>query len=243
MLREMTTTYGRHPGGYIWAILEPVLALALLTLVFSIAFRSPAIGDNFALFYATGYLPYMLYNDICNKISSSLRYSKQLLQYPKITFLDAIIARLLLNSIVHLVVFIIIISSIRYYFETGRTLELGSILNSLVLAISLGLGIGTLNCYVSTRFPVWERIWAILNRPMFIISGIFFLFENVPDSFRDILWYNPLIHIIGIMRTGFYPIYDASYASTFYIFSWALISLYFGILLLFKYNRDLLNSI
>ena len=33
MLREMVTTYGRSPGGYIWAVVEPVAAATALRAV------------------------------------------------------------------------------------------------------------------------------------------------------------------------------------------------------------------
>ena len=61
ILREMSTTYGRSAGGYIWAVLEPAAGIALLAFAFSLALRAPSLGTNFALFYATGYLPFMLY--------------------------------------------------------------------------------------------------------------------------------------------------------------------------------------
>ena len=34
VLREMATTHGRSPGGYVWAVLEPVAALIVMTVVF-----------------------------------------------------------------------------------------------------------------------------------------------------------------------------------------------------------------
>lgn len=82
MLREMVTTYGRSPGGYIWAIVEPVAAIALLSFVFSIAFRSPPLGDNFPLFYASAYLPFMLFLDVNNKLATAIKFSRPLLAYP-----------------------------------------------------------------------------------------------------------------------------------------------------------------
>ena len=54
ILREMSTSYGRTPGGYLWAVAEPVAAVALLTVVFALAFDHPPIGRDFALFYASG---------------------------------------------------------------------------------------------------------------------------------------------------------------------------------------------
>ena len=41
MLREMATTYGRSAGGYLWAILEPILGIALLSVIFSLALARP----------------------------------------------------------------------------------------------------------------------------------------------------------------------------------------------------------
>ena len=41
VMREMSTTYGRSALGYLWAILEPVAGIMLLTAIFSLAFRAP----------------------------------------------------------------------------------------------------------------------------------------------------------------------------------------------------------
>ena len=83
MLREMVTTYGRSPGGYLWAVLEPVAAIGLLSLVFSLAFRAPSLGGNFPLFYASAYLPYMLFIDINNKLAAAIRFSRPCSPIPR----------------------------------------------------------------------------------------------------------------------------------------------------------------
>ncbi|WP_430450396.1 ABC transporter permease [Rhodophyticola sp.] len=62
ILREMSVTYGRSPGGYIWAVLEPAAGIGLLVLVFSVAFEAPPMGSNFAMFYATGMIPFLAYS-------------------------------------------------------------------------------------------------------------------------------------------------------------------------------------
>ena len=72
ILREMATTYGRSAGGYIWAILEPVLGVALLSAVFSMALQHPGLGTNFPLFYATGFLPFAMFNDVANKVARDM---------------------------------------------------------------------------------------------------------------------------------------------------------------------------
>jgi ABC-type polysaccharide/polyol phosphate export permease len=97
ILREIGTSYGRSPGGYLWALAEPVLGIALLTVIFSIGFRTPPIGVNFPLFYATGLLPFLMFVDLSNKVAQAINYSKQLLAYPRVTFIDALLGRFILN--------------------------------------------------------------------------------------------------------------------------------------------------
>src|SRR6056297_1461595 len=99
ILREMGTAHGRTAAGYMWAILEPVAGIALLTLVFSLALRSPPLGTSFALFYATGMLPFTSYMSTWNKVATAVTFSRQLLVYPRVTFFDAVVARFLLNAV------------------------------------------------------------------------------------------------------------------------------------------------
>ncbi len=241
MLREMSTTHGRSPGGYIWAVLEPIAGIALLSLVFSVAFRSPALGQSFPMFYATGMLPFIMFSDISAKLAQSLNFSRPLLAYPTVTFLDALIARFVLNLITQLMVGYILFTGLILLFETRVAPNLGTIVETYALCAFLALGVGTLNAFLFTRFPIWQQAWSILMRPMFIISGIFFLFETIPQPYRDYLWWNPLIHITGLMRNGFYPTYDVPYVSPLYVCFVSLITLTLGLVFLRRYHRDILD--
>lgn len=242
VLREMVTTYGRSPGGYLWAVLEPVAGIALLTLIFSTSFRSPALGTNFPIFYATGMVPFLMYSDVSSKVALSLLFSKPLLAYPAVTYLDALIARFLVNMLTQLLVAYITLGGILLVFDTRLLPDYPTIVAAFGLTTLLALGIGTMNCYLFSRFPVWQRTWSIIMRPMFIISCIFFLFESIPQPYRDILWYNPLVHIVGLMRRGFYASYDASYVSILYLLGLSLGLFMAGLLLLRRHHRYLLND-
>ncbi len=242
MLREMATTYGRSPGGYLWAVAEPAAALALISLIFSMAFAAPSLGTNFPLFYATGYLPFMLFNDLSGRIGNAIRFSKPLLAYPSVTFVDALLARFALNVLTHAAVMALVFGGILWIFETRAVLHMPSILLSLGMASALGLGIGSLNCYLMTAFPAWERTWQILTRPLFIISGIFFIYDDIPPEGQEILWWNPLMHVVGVMRRGFYGYYDAPYVSVTFVLVVAGITLTTGLMLLYRHHRKLMED-
>jgi len=238
----MSTTYGRSPGGYLWAILDPVAGLLVMSVIFSLAFRSPPIGTSFAFFYATGFLPFGLFNQIANKMATSINFSKPLLAYPAVTLLDALIARLTLAVLTQLMVGYLIFSALILGFNARAELDLTYILLSVATTAYLGVGIGTLNCYLMTTIPLWERVWQILTRPLFIVSGVFFVFSDLPAVARDALWYNPLIHTIGLMRVGFFATYKGDYISVIYVLVIASVSFVLGLLLLWRNHRRLMES-
>lgn len=241
ILREMSSTYGRSALGYLWAILEPVAGIFLLTFIFSLAFRSPSLGTNYPLFFASGILPFMAYMDISNKMSVALRYSKQLLFYPGVTYVDALIARLILNMLTNIMIAVVLFPLILILYDINVIIDFQSLALGYFLAFALGAGVGTLNCFLLSVFPIWERAWAVLNRPLLIISGVIFLYDSVPMPYRDWLWWNPLVHPIGLVRKGIYSTYDAEYASPIFVLAVTGITLALGLLLLRRYHRDIIN--
>ncbi|MDZ4096301.1 MAG: sugar ABC transporter permease, partial [Paracoccaceae bacterium] len=147
MLREMTTTYGRSAGGYLWALLEPVGGIILLTTVISagLQLRKPSLGISFAMFYATGILSFQLYLRMQQKISQSITYSRALLRYPAVTFVDAILARFLINMITQAAILFIVIGTIVLMFDTRTIFDPVTVMLGLAMAGMLALGIGTMN--------------------------------------------------------------------------------------------------
>ncbi|MGJ8615488.1 MAG: ABC transporter permease [Sulfitobacter sp.] len=240
ILREMSTTYGRSPGGYLWAILEPALGITLLVLVFSLAFSAPPLGTNFALFYASGILPFLMFNDVVNKVASAIPFSRQLLEYPRVTFVDALLARLILNAITHLMAHVCILTFILNVFSISTSINYIDICLAYLLVIFIALGVGALNGILILSYPMWQTIWSIVTRPLLLVSCIIFLFESVPQQYADFLWYNPLVHIIGLMREGYYPYYHPTYVSVIFVVMFASTCCATGLFFLRRYHQDML---
>ena len=242
MIREMATRYGRSVGGYVWAFLEPLAGILILSLGFSLLVRNPPLGNSFIVFYATGILPFGLYQKLSSLIGRAINFSRSLLFYPAITWLDAILARLLLTSITEILVMIILMTTLLQITDTRIVLEFSPILQSIALAILVGIGIGILNCAIFGLFPVWMQIWDIATRPMLLISGVIFLYDDLGPFAQNILWYNPLMHITGLMRRGFYPHYQGEYVNVTYVITVGLVSMFLGLLLMRRHHRDIIHN-
>lgn len=242
MMREMSTTYGKSAGGYAWVLLEPVAAIVLLTLIFSLVLRTPPIGTNFAIFYATGMVPFMFYHAISGKTAQAVLFSKSLLAYPGVTLADALIARAVLNGLTGLLAGYLIFSAILGLYETRTNPQVVQIGLAYAMAFVLALGIGTMNCFLSARFPDWQTIWSIINRPLLILSCVLFIYDDVPHPYDDLLWWNPLVHVVGQMRKGFYLNYPGDYISPLYVLGIGLALWAAGLALLLRHHRRIVNE-
>lgn len=241
VLREMGSTYGQSPGGYIWALLQPIGMIIILSFGFSLLLRSPSLGTSFILFYATAYLPFDTYSTLATKIQNALKYSRPLLAYPRVTWADAILARFILNTLTSLTVAAILMTAILMLERNRAILEFTYILQSFGMAAMLGLGLGVFNCMLTGIFPVWGIVWSVITRPLFIASAVLFLYEELSTSAQAVLWWNPMVHVSGLARKGFFPTYEGSYISLQYGFGVALVALFLGLLFLRSNYRAILE--
>ncbi len=240
ILREMSTRYGRTPGGYVWAVVEPMASILFLSLGFSLLLRSPSLGTSFLLFYASGYLILHFYNSLCTPVAKCIHFSKQLLRYPAVNWMDAMLARLILNSLTGITICVLLMTLIILWVDASTVLDMPPIVQAFALAGLIGFGAGSLNCTLFGLFPIWEVVWSVLTRPLFLASGVIFIYEDLPQMAQDVLWYNPLFHLTGLARVGFFPTYSPDYINTTYVLTVGLIMLALGLLLSKRYNRVIL---
>lgn len=241
MIREMSTQYGRTPGGFIWTVLQPLGAIAVLSVGFSLMLRSPSLGTSFLFFYGSGYVFFAMYSSIARTVGSALKFNAPLLRYPAVTWVDAFVARFVLNSIIGCATGGILIGGLILYQGSPGPIDFVPILQAAMLTMLFGFAVGAFNCAVKGIFPLYGIIWDIVTRPLMIASGVIFIYEDLPELAQDILWYNPLIHITALARQGFYSIYDPQWISVGYVALVSLVPLFFGVVLTRRYYRDILD--
>lgn len=217
LIREMITRYGRSSLGYLWALLEPVGIITLLTLLFLQIADAPPYGQSFALFYASGYLAFHWVIDISSVAARSVHVNRPLLAFPSVTALDTVLARLILQSLTGLAVAALILGGIFAGSGDALVLAPGPVLQSFLLAVLLAAGIGIFNAWAFAISKGWELVWGIVSRPLLLVSCVFYSFESLPAEAREVLWFNPVIHVIGLLRSGLYPVYDGNHVAPGYV--------------------------
>ena len=241
VLREISMSNGRSLLGYTWDILEPVGSILILTLIMGQLFRSPQLGQNFPLFYASGILPYSFFMDTSARLSNAVRFSRPLLSYPGVTIIDTITARFLVAVITKAVVFSVVLTAIVVIYDLSAFFDYSKVISGVLMALMLGLALGTMNCLLFTYIPLYERVFGILTRPLLLFSAVLYLFETVPLPYRNWLWWNPIIHMVGMVRSGLYPTYKADYVSPTYVAILVAVMLPISLFFIRRYWREILE--
>lgn len=230
--REMTTRYGNSFGGYFWAVGEPVGMIFMLSMVFAALSRSPALGQHFIVFFATGQLVYTFYKNTADQLSRSLKNNKALLKYPNVTSYDALVARLLLNFLTNCMVTILVLGGAIILTGERVSLDFGLMLPAILSITVLGAGVGMCNAVLFPLYPLWERVFSILMRPLFLVSAIFYTPESMPRVAQEALSWNPIVHAVTTFREGVYPIYHAEVNHLEYPLVLGLVLIFTGLVLL-----------
>ena len=86
----------------------------------------------------------------------------------------------------------------------------------------VGFGFGAACGALEPLFPAVERVvLAVVLRPLFWISGVFFTSGMLPSELRDMALFNPLLHMIDLHRSAFFHEFEHQHAS----YSYAIFSL------------------
>lgn len=241
VVRETSTRFGSKPGGYIWAFLDPAAHIAFLSLIFMAIAHTPPLGPSFPLFFATGYIAFQFYQGMAGYLNDAVGSNRALLSYPNVAPIDTIFARYLLQLGTTAVVGFCVFTAIGLTLRIPFTLDWPFIMEAAFAASLLALGNALANNILFPKYPLYEKFYQIVTRPLFLVSGVFFLPDSLPHPARDIILVNPLVHVVMLFRKGFYPQYRAIGYDAGYLYIVACSAL-FGGLLLFTGSRRVLRG-
>lgn len=227
ILREIKVRYGPLKIGFLWAFLEPILFVVILSIIFTIRRDSLVYGMPLLLFLFTGIIPFLLFRNTMNSTMTATKTNIALLHFPQINPFELVIARCILEFVTIFIVFIILGLFLHLSGLAVIDIESPMIILIYLIAISLmgfaiGVGVGA---WIPI-FPIVENIANIfIARPLFLISGVFFTIEMIPISVREYLLLNPLFHLIEMFRSAFFISFESQHTDPLYTASFILILL------------------
>ncbi|WP_395022698.1 ABC transporter permease [Dongia sp.] len=232
--REMLARYGRNQLGYAWALIQPLLYVAVFEILFLVMQKPMPLGVTLEQFLITGIVPVVcFFMNVEAKVTVAINAHKDLLYYREVTTLNIMVAAWFLEILTAVAVTLIILFGL---YLCGQEMVIRDPLQ--VMAAALGISmiaavLGGIFGVISLRYPGAMFIGQALNRTIFILSGAFYYANELPPQLREYIMYNPLFHYVELIREGFFASYRAVYAS----WEYPLLFIIPGLLLLLMSDR------
>ena len=229
LLRETKTRFGDNQLGYLWAFLQQGLMIGMFAGFFSVFGRIAPPGMSMIAFLTTGMVPFWLFRETTQRCMSAVDSNRGLLFYPQVRPLDLVIARAVLEAVTYLGVMTLFMGGLALYEGPPHIESLLRTFMGLGLASGLGASLGLVCCSISVFTPTFERLFPSVLRIVFWFSAVFHPVETLPKAMHDIIILNPVAHVLELVRSGWFPGYDARSADPFYVLGWILVLSFFGL--------------
>jgi capsular polysaccharide transport system permease protein len=233
ILREARGLFTHSRLGYAWALCEPLTHVFILMVAmtfFTGHGNPPIIGDNWAEFYMTGVLPYLMFCHLTEQGMDLARSQRIVLALPSVKLADVMLSSLSLRAATDVVVIIISLTVFAVIGMGTYPKDPLEFTLAFVFVFLLGFGVAGINVGLSTFGAVSERAWPIVLRAAYFLSGIFYHPSAMPTELRDLVLWNPLVHLIEWVRQSYYPQYRSPYLDMEYLMTVTVLSLLFGTL-------------
>lgn len=237
MMREIKTRFGAKKLGYFWAIVEPAAQATIMALIWSLMGRSNLAGVPVALFMISGIMPFKFFSKLLPQLSSSVQANKALFTYRQVSILDPIVTRLIIEVATYIIVFCIILAVMSWMDFNIQMQDSLAFMAINALLIFLGLGLGLLLCVATAYWEDTGKIVAMMMMPLFLLSGIFFTATMIPPNYLYIFDWNPVFHVIELIRQSMFVSYTSPVGDWQYVAFCALVSNAAG-LMLYQVNRQ-----
>ncbi|MBX2855523.1 MAG: ABC transporter permease [Rhodobacteraceae bacterium] len=216
--------------GFLFYILEVIAAMMVLALLFSIIGRQSVFGDSIMLFMLTGIAPFLAFMRLSSQIGGVAQMGSQYGRSPLLTVTGFSVSHTLATLVATPLAMGVVCGSL-YMLGVISAIpqRLEFLLASLLLAVSIGFGVGLFNAVIGFYVPPWRAIYELMTRGLFFLSGIFYVPDHLPPAMRDVLAWNPLVHVVALSRQAFYDTYPTDIMSYQYVFGWAIGSLFVGL--------------
>lgn len=232
--RELKRKYARSYLGILWSVLNPMLSMAVLSMIFSTMFKKSI--QNFPIYYLTGLIIWQLFSTATSTSITTLVDNRQLLLKVKLskeTFVLARVFTAVANFGYTFIAYIIMLFVFRIKFNLYMLLLPVDVIFLTLFSIGMAYILST--CYVF--FADINHLYSVVLTLWMYMSAIFYPIDSVPVSMQIIIGYNPMFSYINFARDCVLNAKLPDITDFVQIAAWGIVSLAVGTYV-FKKNEN-----
>lgn len=200
-VKELRVRYKRSALGFLWALLNPLLMMIILTMVFSTVMRVPV--HDYPIFLISTLLPWTFFSQSLAYSVESIVSNGDLLKkvyVAKSVFPLAAIVSNLINFLLSMVPLVLLLAVFRFPLHWTWFY----LLVPFVSLILFTLGCGFFFAMVNVFFRDMSHILQILLQAWFYFCPIIYSLDFVPPRYRVLFRLNPLAYPLNGFRLAIY---------------------------------------
>jgi lipopolysaccharide transport system permease protein len=198
--RDVRVRYKQSVLGAGWAIVRPVMAMVIFSVIFGHLAKMPSDGLPYPLFVYAGLLPWNYFASSISSSANSLVGSSHLVS--KVYFPRLIIPLSATGAaLADLAASALVLFALMAWYGMGWTPYL-LLLPLLVLALTLcALGVGTLLAALTVTYRDFSHITPFLVQVWMYVTPVIFPASLVPETWRWALYLNPVTGLVEGVRS------------------------------------------
>lgn len=203
--RELKTRYAGSRLGWVWSILEPLSMVAFFSVIMGANASALVAGIDYPVYVLVGFTFYGLVMDSITAGLGAIDSNRGLFVYRQVKPFDVVVARVVQGGLIDVFIMVLLLGLgawVGYDVIPGDTLL---VFMWLAVAVAFGFGLGLAAAVMSVVYPESKRIAPIITRPFFFISAVFVPLNAIPEEYRPWLLWNPLLHLMELVRQAWWP--------------------------------------
>ena len=197
--RDLSVRYKQTAIGVIWAILRPVLAMAIFTVVFGRIAKMPSNGIPYPILVLAAMLPWQFFANSLQEASGSLVANTNLVS--KVYFPRLIIpAAAVITSLVDLLISAVLLGVLMIWFRFMPDWRLLTLPFFTLMAFLAALGPGLLLTALNVKYRDFRYVIPFIVQFGLFVSPVGFSSDVIPENWRLIYSLNPIVGVIDGFR-------------------------------------------
>jgi capsular polysaccharide transport system permease protein len=242
-LREAVSRLSAQRIGWLWLLLEPIVHVLVVLVIFTVLRHRTVLGADIRIWLLVGMTGFFTARNIFSRAIEAINANRVLFAYRQILPVDTVLVRAALEVFLGLIVALLLLAG---FGLAGFTVVPHDplLVSAAFLGLALcGLGFGLVLSVVAILLPELAKVINFFFRPLYILSGVIFPLVLIPAQYRGWVFYIPFTHGVELLRGGFFPLYHVlPEANLRYLYGFALVSIFFGFLLQYRYTDRLRAS-
>lgn len=234
--RERYTRFAGGAMGSLWAYTTPIAWIVLVVVSFQLLGRVTPLAVGTEIFVATGILPYILFRQTITSMMRTLIANRYLLYFQPLSGQDILLAAAVVELLNMMITAVVIFAGITLVFGAQKPANLLEVYFAMGLAWAMGASAGSFFAALGQWSDSLARVIPLVLRPLFWISGIFYIATELPVPAQNVLWWNPLFHVIESLREGYFLGYISPVANQWYVCV-VIVALYLASVLIDRFVR------